>query len=99
MTEPGPSRHDDKAQAPPGADGDAQVHRVPPDDDPQDVERRASRFTPRRVAVFLILALAYLVMPIDLIPDVFPPVGWIDDVAILPLLAWLVFRWWSHRRA
>ena len=34
------------------------------------------------VTVILILALLYIISPIDLIPDVVPVVGWIDDVAV-----------------
>jgi uncharacterized membrane protein YkvA (DUF1232 family) len=30
----------------------------------------------------LILALLYILSPIDLIPDVIPIVGWADDVAV-----------------
>lgn len=32
--------------------------------------------------VVLILALLYIISPIDLIPDVIPVVGWVDDVAV-----------------
>lgn len=34
------------------------------------------------VTVILILALLYIISPIDLIPDVIPVVGWIDDVVV-----------------
>lgn len=34
------------------------------------------------VTVILILALLYIVSPIDLIPDVIPVVGWADDLAV-----------------
>lgn len=34
------------------------------------------------VAVILILALFYIISPIDLIPDFIPVAGWIDDVAV-----------------
>ena len=34
------------------------------------------------VAVILILALFYIISPIDLIPDVIPVVGWLDDAAV-----------------
>jgi uncharacterized membrane protein YkvA (DUF1232 family) len=34
------------------------------------------------VAVILILALLYILSPIDLIPDFIPVAGWVDDVAV-----------------
>jgi len=44
------------------------------------------RTAPRGVRVRLWLLLAYLLCPIDLVPDVVPVIGWADDV-ILVLLA------------
>lgn len=38
---------------------------------------------PRRAKITLGLALAYVVSPIDLIPEVIPVVGWADDVVIV----------------
>lgn len=35
------------------------------------------------VAVILILALLYIISPIDLVPDVIPVVGWADDLAVV----------------
>lgn len=38
----------------------------------------------------LFLAIAYLIMPIDLVPDLMPLVGWLDDVGAVGLaLGWL----------
>jgi uncharacterized membrane protein YkvA (DUF1232 family) len=34
------------------------------------------------VAVVLILALLYILSPIDLVPDFIPVVGWADDMAV-----------------
>ena len=34
------------------------------------------------VAVILILALLYILSPVDLIPDVIPVIGWVDDAAV-----------------
>ena len=34
------------------------------------------------VAVILILALLYIISPIDLIPDAIPVAGWVDDLAV-----------------
>lgn len=38
---------------------------------------------PRRAKITLGLAAAYVVSPIDLIPEVIPVVGWADDVVII----------------
>ncbi len=38
--------------------------------------------------LFLGMSLGYIVSPIDLIPDFFIGIGWIDDLIILPLFAW-----------
>lgn len=34
------------------------------------------------VTVILVLALLYILSPINLIPDVIPVVGWVDDAAV-----------------
>ena len=34
------------------------------------------------VTVVIILALLYIISPIDLIPDFIPVVGWADDLAV-----------------
>ncbi len=34
------------------------------------------------LVIVLILALLYIVNPIDLMPDVIPVVGWVDDLAV-----------------
>jgi uncharacterized membrane protein YkvA (DUF1232 family) len=39
--------------------------------------------TPARVRGLLLAALAYFVMPFDLLPDIFALVGFTDDVAVL----------------
>ena len=39
--------------------------------------------TPRRVRLVLLGALAYFVVPADLVPDIFPAVGFTDDVTVL----------------
>ncbi len=39
--------------------------------------------TPTRVRGILLAALAYFVMPLDMIPDIFAVVGFSDDVAVL----------------
>ena len=35
-----------------------------------------------------LLALVYIVWPFDVIPDVVPVLGWLDDLTIGPLLMW-----------
>jgi uncharacterized membrane protein YkvA (DUF1232 family) len=39
--------------------------------------------TPRRVRLTLLAALAYLVLPIDAIPDILPIIGFTDDAAVV----------------
>jgi uncharacterized membrane protein YkvA (DUF1232 family) len=41
------------------------------------------RATPRRVQLALIAAIAYFVLPTDVIPDWLPGVGFTDDAAVL----------------
>jgi uncharacterized membrane protein YkvA (DUF1232 family) len=37
--------------------------------------------------LFVALAVAYVVMPLDLIPDVAPVIGWLDDLGIATMAA------------
>ena len=41
------------------------------------------RDTPRHVQVALVGALAYFIMPFDIIPDMMPLIGFTDDAAVL----------------
>jgi uncharacterized membrane protein YkvA (DUF1232 family) len=50
------------------------------------------RQTPWRVRVLLIAALAYLLLPFDLIPDWLLGFGIVDDLTIVSLLTWLALR-------
>lgn len=38
------------------------------------------------------VALAYVFMPLDLIPDVLPVIGWVDDLTLLTGLVMLAYR-------
>jgi len=45
---------------------------------------------PKAPKLLMLLAIIYLIMPVDLIPDIAPIIGWIDDAGIMSLtLAWL----------
>ncbi len=60
-----------------------------------DVVRLVSRLArapeiPRRVRVALFVLLAYLVSPIDIVPDIIPVLGYADDAVIVALtLRWV----------
>ncbi len=51
-----------------------------------DLIKDKRRHTPMRdnsfVAVVIVLALLYIISPIDLVPDFIPVVGWADDLAV-----------------
>lgn len=48
--------------------------------------------TPVTARLAIVLALLYVLSPIDLVPDVIPVLGWIDDGVIAWLLLQLAFR-------
>ena len=47
---------------------------------------------PRSAKWLAAAAVAYAVSPIDLIPDFIPVIGHLDDLLIVPTLAWLALR-------
>jgi len=49
-----------------------------------------SRRTPLAPKLLSLLAVAYVVWPVDLIPDVAPLLGWLDDAGVVSLaMAWV----------
>jgi uncharacterized membrane protein YkvA (DUF1232 family) len=47
---------------------------------------------PESAKILMLVAVIYLLSPIDLIPDFIPIIGFIDDLVIVPLLFWLAFK-------
>lgn len=52
----------------------------------------ADRTVPRSVRIALVALLGYLLLPIDLVPDVIPVVGYLDDAVIVALVLRFVTR-------
>ncbi|SOC89024.1 Uncharacterized membrane protein YkvA, DUF1232 family [Curtobacterium sp. 314Chir4.1] len=52
----------------------------------------ADRTVPRGVRLALVALLAYLVSPIDLVPDFIPVIGYLDDAVIVALVLRFVTR-------
>ena len=48
--------------------------------------------TPRFAKALLWLAIGYLVMPFDLIPDFLPVIGQLDEMVIIPLLLYWALK-------
>jgi uncharacterized membrane protein YkvA (DUF1232 family) len=47
--------------------------------------------TPVWLKGLMLLVPAYLISPIDILPDVIPVLGWLDDLVVIPLLvSWIV---------
>lgn len=46
--------------------------------------------TPWQARALIALAVAYALSPVDLIPDVIPVLGWLDEWILLPLLILLI---------
>ncbi|MBQ0072320.1 MAG: DUF1232 domain-containing protein [Spirochaetales bacterium] len=50
------------------------------------------RRTPWYAKALAALAVGYALSPIDLIPDIIPVLGYLDDLLLLPLLAFLAIK-------
>ncbi|WP_224703889.1 YkvA family protein [Devosia aquimaris] len=49
--------------------------------------------TPLYLKIATVLTALYLVSPFDIIPDVIPFIGWVDDIVLVPLMvSWIVSR-------
>lgn len=49
--------------------------------------------TPLHLKAATLFVAFYLVNPIDLIPDLIPFLGWVDDIILVPLMvSWIVSR-------
>ena len=38
--------------------------------------------------IYVLLAVLYVLSPVDFVPDVIPIIGWLDDIGILGLLGY-----------
>ena len=67
--------------------------------------RRLWRFlrdpkAPRSPKVVAVLALAYVIWPADLVPDLVPLLGWLDDLGVAGMaLAWVSSQAAQHEAA
>ena len=48
--------------------------------------------TPKLAKALLWLAIAYILMPFDLIPDFLPIIGQLDELVIIPILLYLALK-------
>jgi uncharacterized membrane protein YkvA (DUF1232 family) len=53
--------------------------------------------TPWLAKAFLGLAIGYLLLPFDLIPDFIPVLGQLDDVVIIPVLVYIALFFYPQR--
>lgn len=49
--------------------------------------------TPLHLKVATLFVAFYLINPLDLLPDLIPVLGWVDDIILVPLMvSWIVSR-------
>jgi len=48
--------------------------------------------TPLLAKIIVLVALAYALSPIDIIPDFIPVLGYLDDLIILPVLIFIAYK-------
>jgi uncharacterized membrane protein YkvA (DUF1232 family) len=48
--------------------------------------------TPATTKILALLAVAYVVSPIDLIPDFIPVLGWLDDIGVVAILLKIAYK-------
>ena len=46
--------------------------------------------------LFIILAIVYIISPVDVLPDVFPIIGWIDDLGLTGIAIFILSRAVNH---
>ena len=53
--------------------------------------------TPLHLKALMLLVPAYLLSPIDLIPDLVPVLGWVDDFFVVPMLVGWIVKMIPHK--
>ncbi|TAK05223.1 DUF1232 domain-containing protein [Patescibacteria group bacterium] len=48
--------------------------------------------------VFAVLAIAYLIWPADLVPDIVPLLGWFDDIGLAGVATWYLMHAAGRKR-
>lgn len=54
---------------------------------------------PASTIISLVSAVLYGVSPIDLLPDIIPLLGFLDDALVIPVLLVLAFFFWKRKNA